>query len=157
VGFGGHEGACGITIEKDKLNAFRDMINSQTYEESAKEIFSPQINIDMEIPLNDLTEGVIGEIESLAPFGEDNPRPVFSSRDLLVKEGTRPIGKNGFKMWVTDNSTTCEAVSFGRNQLDVPKSGSGVNLAYIPSINDWQGLQSIQLELKDIQFKQKER
>ncbi|MCX5666581.1 MAG: hypothetical protein NT036_06075 [Candidatus Omnitrophica bacterium] len=127
------------------------MINSQTYEDAVEEIFSPQINIEMDIPLNDLTESIIGEIEALAPFGEENPRPVFSSRNLLVKEGTRQIGKNGFKMWVTDNSTTCEAVSFGRIQLDVPRPGSGVNLAYIPSINDWQGLQSIQLELKDIQ------
>ncbi|MDO8535734.1 MAG: single-stranded-DNA-specific exonuclease RecJ [Candidatus Omnitrophota bacterium] len=151
ISFGGHEGACGITIEKDKLDDFREMINSHKYEESAQAIFSPQLNIDMDIPLNDLTESVISEIESLAPFGEENPRPVFSSRNLLVKEGTRQIGKNGFKMWVTDRSTTCEAISFGRNQLDVPKSGSGVNLAYIPSINDWQGLQSIQLELKDIQ------
>ncbi len=151
VGFGGHEGACGITIEKDKLDDFREMINSQKYEDAFDEIFSPQINIDMDIPLNDLTESIIGEIETLAPFGEENPRPVFSSRNLLVKEGTRQIGKNGFKMWVTDNSTTCEAVSFGRIQLDAPRPGSGVNLAYIPSINDWQGLQSIQLELKDIQ------
>ncbi len=151
IGFGGHEGACGITIEKEKLGEFREMINSLKYEDAAEEIFSPQLNIDMDIPLNNLTESVISEIESLAPFGEENPRPVFSSRNLLVKEGTRPIGKNGFKMWVTDNSTTCEAVSFGRIQLEVPRAGSGVNLAYIPSINDWQGLQSIQLELKDIQ------
>ncbi len=151
IGFGGHEGACGITIEKDKLNDFRDMINSFTYEDSGEEVFSPQLNIEMDIPLNNLTKDVIDEIERLAPFGEENPRPIFSSRNLLVKEGMRQIGKNGFKMWVTDNSTTCEAVSFGRNQLVVPKPGSGVNLAYIPSINDWQGLQSIQLELKDIQ------
>ncbi|MFA5085554.1 MAG: single-stranded-DNA-specific exonuclease RecJ [Candidatus Omnitrophota bacterium] len=151
AGFGGHERACGITIEKDKLNDFREMINSLEYEDFAGEVFSPQLNIDMEVSLNSLTESVIDEIERLAPFGEENPRPVFSSRNLLVKEGARQIGKNGFKMWVTDNSTTCEAVSFGRNQLEVPRAGSGVNLAYIPSINDWQGLQSIQLELKDIQ------
>jgi single-stranded-DNA-specific exonuclease len=151
VGFGGHEGACGITIEKDKLDDFREMINSQKYEDTSEEAFSPQLNIDMDIPLNDLTQSVIGEIERLAPFGEENPRPVFASRNLLVKEGMRQIGKNGFKMWVTDNSTTCEAVSFGRNQIEAPRPGSGVSVAYIPSINDWQGLQSIQLELKDIQ------
>ena len=150
IGFGGHEAACGITIEKDKLDDFREKINSRISEDINEEIFSPQLDIDMEIPLNTLTEDVIGQIESLAPFGEENPRPVFSSCDLVVKEGVRQIGNGGFKIWVTDNSTTCEAVSFGRSGLDVPKAGSGVNLAYIPSINDWQGLQSIQLELKDI-------
>jgi len=151
IGFGGHEAACGITIEKDNLDDFREKINSYVHEDITAEIFSPQLDIDMNIPLNTLTEDVIGQIESLAPFGEDNPRPVFSSSDLVIKDGPRQIGKGGFKIWVTDNSTTCEAVSFGRSQLDAPKPGSGVNLAYIPSINDWQGLQSIQLELKDIQ------
>ena len=150
TGFGGHEGACGITIEKDKIDELRNKINIEAGQCMTEKIFNPQLDIDMEIPLNMLTEDVIGEIESLAPFGEENPRPVFSSCNLVVKDGPRQIGRNGFKMWVTDNSVTCEAVSFGRNELEIPKHGSGVDLAYIPSINNWQGLQSIQLELKDI-------
>lgn len=150
MGFGGHEGACGLTIEKDRLDEFRDKINMEAENYVSEDVFSPQLDIDMEIPLNMLTENVIAEIESLAPFGEENPRPIFSSRNLIVKDGPRQIGKKGFKMWVTDNNITCEAVSFGRNELTAPKNGSGVELAYMPSINDWQGLQSIQLELKDI-------
>ena len=102
------------------------------------------------IPLNDLTKNIIKEIDSLSPFGADNPRPILSSRNLTVKDGPRQIGKNGFKLWLTDNHTTCEAVSFGRSALNAPKPGSGIDVAYIPSINDWQGVQSIQLELRDI-------
>lgn len=150
MGFGGHEAACGITIEKDRLDEFRDKINAEAESHAYDDTFSPQLDIDMEIQLNMLTENVINEIESLAPFGEENPRPVFSSRNLLVKDGPRQIGKKGFKMWVTGNNFTCEAVNFGRNAILAPKTGSAVDLAYIPSINDWQGLQSIQLELKDI-------
>lgn len=150
IGFGGHEGACGLTIEKDRLDEFRDKINIEAGRYVSEDIFNPQLDIDMEIPLNLLTGDVIDEIESLAPFGEENPRPVFSSRNLIVKDGPKQIGKKGFKVWVTDNNITCEAISFGRNEISAPKTGSGIDLAYIPSINDWQGLQSIQLELKDI-------
>lgn len=150
IGFGGHEGACGLTIDKDRLDEFRDKINIEAEKCTHEDTFSQQLDIDMEIPLNMLTENVINEIESLAPFGEENPRPVFSSRNLVVKDGPRQIGKKGFKMWVTDNNVTCEAVNFGRNEILIPKTGSGVDLAYMPSINDWQGVQSIQLELKDI-------
>ncbi len=150
IGFGGHESACGITIEKDSLDEFRDKINSEAGRVLDEELFSPQLDIDMDIPLNMITGGMISEIESLAPFGEENPRPIFSSRNLIIKDRPRQIGRNGFKMWVTDNTVTCEAVSFGRANLEAPKTGSGVDLAYVPSINDWQGLQSIQLELKDI-------
>jgi len=150
VGFGGHESACGITIEKDKVDEFRDMINAEAGRDAEESMFSPKLDIDMDIPLNMLSEDVIAEIDSLAPFGPDNPRPILASRNLIVKDGPRQIGKSGFKMLVTDNRVTCEAVSFGKGNIEAPKTGSGIDIAYIPSINDWQGLQSIQLELRDI-------
>jgi len=150
MGFGGHEAACGVTLDKDKIDEFRDKINEEASKDVDEEIFSPKLDIDMDVPLGDLSEDVIGELEDLAPFGPDNPKPVLSSTRLLVKDGPRSIGKNGFKIWVTDNKITCEAVSFGKGNLEAPKTGSEVSLAYIPSINDWQGVRSIQLELKDI-------
>lgn len=152
AGFGGHESACGITIEKNKIDEFRERINTEARAGILDNIFNPQIDIDMDIPLRSLTEDVIKELDSLAPFGEANPRPVLSSRSLIVKDEPRFIGKSGFKLWVTDNVTTCEAVSFTRNSFEIPRLGTGVDLAYTPSINNWQGLQSIQLELKDIKY-----
>ncbi|MFA4981821.1 MAG: single-stranded-DNA-specific exonuclease RecJ [Candidatus Omnitrophota bacterium] len=150
-GFGGHEAACGITIEKDRIDDFRDRINEEVSKDVDENVFIPGLDIDIDIPLSMLSENVISEIESLSPFGPDNPRPVLASRGLVVKDGPRQIGKNGFKMWVTDDNITCEAVSFGRNNLDMPAPGSKLDLAYIPAINDWQGVRSIQLELRDIQ------
>ena len=93
---------------------------------------------------------MIYELERLAPFGEGNPRPVLASCGLVVKDGPRQIGKAGFKTWVTDDHITCEAVSFGRYDLRAPRIDSIADLAYTPSINNWQGLQTIQLELYDI-------
>ncbi|MFA5147043.1 MAG: single-stranded-DNA-specific exonuclease RecJ [Candidatus Omnitrophota bacterium] len=150
VGFGGHESACGLTIEKDRIEEFTGRINEEAASNAPEETFSPKLDIEMDVPLNAIGEAVIDEFESLSPFGEENPRPVLASRRLIVKDPPRSIGKNGFKIWVTDNTITCEAVSFGRNNLSIPKAGDSVDLAYTPSINNWQGVQSIQLELKDI-------
>lgn len=150
MGFGGHESACGVTIDKERIDEFRDRINEEASKDVDESIFSPKLDIDMDVPLGDLGENVISELESLAPFGSDNPKPVLASTRLVVKDGPRQIGKNGFKIWVTDSKITCEAVSFGKGNLEAPKIGSEVSLAYTPSINDWQGVRSIQLELKDI-------
>lgn len=150
LGFGGHESACGVTLEKDKIDEFRNKINEEASKDFDEKVFSPKLDIDMDVPLRELSEGVIGELDMLAPFGPDNPKPVLASTKLVVKDGPRPIGKNGFKIWVTDSKITCEAVSFGKGNLEAPKIGSEVGLAYTPSINDWQGVRSIQLELKDI-------
>jgi len=151
AGFGGHEAACGITIDKENIDAFREKINAEAASDVDEAIFSERIDIDMDIPLNMLTEDVIKEIDSLQPFGTENPRPVLASRKLTVKDGPRHIGKNGVKLWVTDGRVTCEAITFNKDKFQIPRQGSDANLAYIPSINDWQGVQSIQLELLDIQ------
>jgi len=150
VGFGGHESACGITIAKDRITEFRDRINAEAANNASEGIFSPKLDIEMDIRLSDLNEDVIDEIESLSPFGSENPKPVLASRNLIVKDGPRRIGKNGFKIWVTDDRVTCEAVSFGRSDMELPRPGQTLDLAYSPSINSWQGVDSIQLELKDI-------
>ncbi|MFA6321151.1 MAG: single-stranded-DNA-specific exonuclease RecJ [Candidatus Omnitrophota bacterium] len=150
AGFGGHESACGITIEKDRIAEFTEKINLEAAGDADESIFSPKLDIEMDVPLSTLSEEVIKEIESLAPFGSENPRPVLSSRNLRIKDGPRQIGKSGFKFWVTESGVTCEAVTFTKNNLDMPKAGTGVDLAYVPSINNWQGVQSIQLELRDI-------
>lgn len=150
IGFGGHELACGVTIDKDKVDEFRDRINREAAKDADEKVFSPTLEIEMEVPLSDLNEDVIAEIDRLSPFGPENPRPVLSSSNLIVKDGPRNIGKSGFKLWVTDKRVTCEAVSFGRQELHQPDSGSPINVAYQPSINNWQGVSSIQLELKDV-------
>lgn len=152
VGFGGHETACGITIAKDCIDQFRERINLEAFKETQDRFIDRTLDIDMDIPLSALNTNMLDEIETLSPFGIDNPEPVLSSRDLIVKDGPRRIGKNGFKIWVTNNTVTCEAVSFGRGDLEMPKTGSRVDLAYAPSINDWQGVRSIQLGLKDIRI-----
>lgn len=150
LGFGGHEGACGITVEKDMIGGFRDAINAAAETALKEEDMFPKLAIDMEVPLNAIDEKAIGEMESLAPFGPDNPRPVLVSCGLVVKDIPRLIGKGGFKLFVTDNKIVCEAVSFGRNSLDIPDIGSRIDIAYTPSINTWQGIDSLQLEIKDI-------
>ncbi len=150
IGFGGHESACGITIEKDKVDAFREMINREAADAVSEEIFSPKLEVEMDVPLGMLNDKVIGEIESLAPFGEENPRPVLASRNVVVRDSPRTVGRGGFKMWVTDNDVTCEAVSFGKSNLTRPEIGDRVDLVYTPSMNNWQGVKSIQLEVHDI-------
>lgn len=150
AGFGGHEGACGITIEKDKIDGFREKINAEASKDVDESVFSEKLDVDMDLPLSSLSEDVIKEIDSLEPFGEENPRPVLVSRKLTIKDGPRPIGKKGFKIWVTDGQITCEAITFNKDKFKMPEAGQKADLAYMPSINDWQGVQSIQLELLDI-------
>ena len=148
--FGGHELACGLSIKRDKIDEFRDRINMSAGGILSEDLFSPKMSIDMDIPLSSLSEVLIDELGSFLPFGAKNPRPVFSSTGLNVKSAPRRIAKGGFKMLVSDRETTVEAVSFGRGGLTAPSLGDKIDVAYVPSINSWQGINSIQLEIRDI-------
>ena len=148
--FGGHKGACGLVIDKKNIDKFKAALNLVAKERIADNDLYPTIDIDMDVELSQLSEKLVEEIGLLQPFGPGNPRPVFSSSGVYLRNEPRRISKNGFKMWVTNDTVTCEAVSFRAEGMSIPAKGSKVSLVYTPSINTWQGVSSLQLDLKDL-------
>ena len=153
IDFGGHEVACGLSIHKKDVEKFRDKINEYARGKMKDADLSPMINIDADMPLSDLSQNLIQELDMLRPYGPENPRPVFSSCDIQLKDEPKLIGRNGFKIWVRREGIACEAVSFKRDSMSIPQVGQFLDIAYSPSINSWQGIESIQLDLKDIRVK----
>ncbi len=151
-GFGGHEKAAGISILKSNLLDFKKFFNEVVHKTLSCEELVPVIDVDMEVSLSVLSEKLINELELCAPFGMGNSRPVFVSRDLRVKDKPRTLRGNGFKLWLTDGNVTCEALGSKFNDIDISDISSEFSVVYSPSINDWQGINTIQLKLKDIQL-----
>jgi single-stranded-DNA-specific exonuclease len=86
------------------------------------------------------------------PHGPANLEPVFSTGGLKVKTRPREIGRSGFKFLATCGNLTCEAITFRKNGLARPSAGDIIDLAYTPSINSYRGIDSIQLNIKDIRM-----
>ena len=151
VGFGGHEAACGIKIKKDSIEKFREKLNSVAgdcfFEEEDR---VPEIAIDLKVPLSGLGLKLIKEIGLMMPYGPGNPEPVFATEKLKVKTRPREIGKTGVKFIVTDGRVSCEAITFRKNFFYRPSPGETVDIAYTPSINSYNGIDSLQLNIRDI-------
>lgn len=149
--FGGHEAACGFTIHKKDIEKFKASFNKLAKKLLRPDDLLPKLEADMDMPLSRLSEGLIRQIEKLAPHGPENPSPIFISRKIKLKNAPRAIGKKGIKFWVTDGKITCEAIAFGVSDIyfGMLKNGE-VDLAYSPSINVYKGLSSIQLNLEDL-------
>jgi len=152
IDFGGHEGACGLSIQKKNIKAFTERINKVAVDLITDEDLRPTLEIDAEVRLSDISERLIEELDLLIPFGPGNPPPVFSSQNAYLRDEPRRIARSGLKMWVTDEKTTCEAIKFSAGDLGMPAKGERINLVYSPSINTWQGLTSLQLDLKDFRI-----
>lgn len=151
--FGGHEQACGVKIERDNVEAFSKQLNAVAKEHTVEEgEITSELKVDMQLPFSHLGVKLINELSMLMPHGPSNSEPVFSTNGIKVKNNPRDIGRSGFKFLGTCGNMTCEAITFRKNSVTRPKPGDVINLAYTPSINNWAGIDSIQLNIKDLEI-----
>ena len=153
--YGGHKYACGLTILEKNLDRFKKTINEIASSVLTSDDLIPRLDIDVDIELGLLDEGVVEECSGLEPFGEGNRRPVFCSRDLKLVYPPRILKGEHIKLHVTDKrGKHFEAIGFGLAkdsdiELTLRKSPL-FDLAYTVSFNSWQGLKTIQLKIEDI-------
>jgi single-stranded-DNA-specific exonuclease len=149
--FGGHAHAAGLVITKDSIEDFKNNINRLAHERLSLEDLLPSLDIDMELKLSDLNEEVIVELESLAPFGNANPEPLFFPRNLRIKGEPQVLSRQTLKFWVTDNNVTYQAIGFGMSHFeDSLKIADSFDLIYTPRMDNWLGEETVLLEVKDI-------
>ena len=161
--FGGHRLAAGLSLPKENVGKFREMLNKNCTltEEEMKE----KVTIDMEMPFGCVTEGLVKELELLEPFGKGNTKPVFAARDVTLL-GARILGKNRnvLKLQVQDvNGCRIEAMLFhhaddflgkleeqyGKTELEALLKGRGrqirSSMTYYPDINEYMGKKTPQI------------
>lgn len=85
--WGGHRKAAGLSINPGNFDAFVEGVNASVRSQTAEnpEIFSPPIEVDAEISLDLLSNGLLDWHALLAPFGSGNYRPVFASEGLRIE------------------------------------------------------------------------
>ena len=161
--FGGHRLAAGLSLPKENVGKFREMLNKNCTltEEEMKE----KVTIDMEMPFGCVTEGLVKELELLEPFGKGNTKPVFAARDVTLL-GARILGKNRnvLKLQVQDvNGCRIEAMLFhhaddflgkleeqyGKTEVEALLKGRGrqirISMTYNPDINEYMGKKTPQI------------
>jgi single-stranded-DNA-specific exonuclease len=90
--WGGHRRAAGLSVNPGNFDAFVAGVNEAVRAQHAAnpEVFVPAIEVDAEIPLSEISNGLLDWHERLAPFGSGNYRPVFVTGGLKI-EGSRQI------------------------------------------------------------------
>lgn len=149
--FGGHKRACGLNVSQANIGHFRKEMNRIALKRLLTEDLFPCLHIDMDVQLSDLSIELLGELNLLEPFGQANPRPLFSSSNLKVKSRPAIMGRNTLKFWVSDGKVTYPALGFRMaNYFDLINSAQAVNLAYRLSLDSWNGNNQLQLEIEDV-------
>lgn len=148
--FGGHSMAIGITIDNDKFEKFKQQLEKYAEDKNISEIV-PVLNIDEKVQLKNITMSDIKDLELLEPFGEANKPPIFQINNLKIESiRTLTQGKH-LKLEVKEENTRFSAIGFNLGNLASDyKIGDKVNIAGFLEINSFNGMDSIQINIKDI-------
>ena len=153
LGFGGHPLAAGLSLKEENLEEFRKQLNASSGLTDAD--FIPKVMIDVILPVDFLTQGFIKQLEILEPFGKGNERPVFAQSNVRATRA-EIIGKNKNVLKITFNSRNCKSgVCFhdieAKEQL-LNQNGKlyDFKMLYYPTLNEWNGVTSIQANVQDI-------
>lgn len=147
--YGGHKGAAGLSVAIDNIEGFRARFNAFCSSTGHAGRTSPEIiTIDAEIGLQELSYGVVQDIEALAPFGPQNPEPVFCSPDLKYYSHMM-VGNGHLKLKIKDSGRFYDAIGFNMASRYALGEAS-IRLAFVPQINLYNGQKNIQLKLRDI-------
>lgn len=155
--FGGHSHAAGLEIQRDRVPLLRRRLNDYARGVLKGDDLVPRLNVDAEIALDQLSREVVKEIQLLEPHGYGNPSPVLSASNLRLAGEPKIIGKTGdhISFYVVQGKHSLKAIGFGMadryEELQLNRRRP-LSLAFAPIINEWQGRESVELQIKDMRF-----
>ena len=148
--FGGHSMAIGITIKKSELEQFSQSLENVAKEEHTEEIV-PIVQIDAKISLSDINKEMVESLNQLEPFGEGNKMPIFVIKNLKIDSIRALTEGKHLKLTLREGNNMVNAIGFNMGSLaEEYKIGDKIDVAGMLEINSFNGVDSVQINLKDI-------
>ncbi len=152
--FGGHKYAAGLTLLPEQFEDFKNKFEEVVKASIDERLLTPEISVDIEIDLKDITPKFFRVLKQFAPFGPGNMTPVFMSQNLQDTGWSKKVGENEDHLRVVikqSNSLNFTGIGFGMgDKYDLIKDKKPFKAVYSLDENTWNGTTSIQLRLRDV-------
>jgi len=160
-GFGGHAMAAGMELNEKNFARFQALFNRAAEAELKEKNLAPTQMIDAWIELDDVSDENFEALEKLAPFGQNNPRPVFAVRGVKVAGSPRLVGKKHLRFSVAAGRTTVGAIAFNHASGVTSHAGSArgpaglkvpegiIDVAFHIRKNSFNGSENLELNILD--------
>ena len=150
--FGGHSMAAGLKIKTEKIERFKSNFENVVGDIATPDDFIPKITIDYELSFDDISEGLIDQIESLNPFGTGNPEPIFMATNITVVSW-KMVGKHHRRMLLKQSGgntgNTFNAIHFNAD-TGIPVKQKFDRIAFRLRWNRWNGRKTAQIIIEEI-------
>jgi single-stranded-DNA-specific exonuclease len=148
--FGGHRSAAGVTIRRDRVDEFARCFNDAARAALSPDDLVPELHIDLEVALPDLTPGFESLLRHLEPCGIGNPSPMLLARGVRLAAPPRIVGQGGLKLRLQTEHEPLEALGWslghriGELSVDRP-----FDVAFRLERDEYQGISKLQAKLAD--------
>jgi single-stranded-DNA-specific exonuclease len=149
--FGGHRSAAGVTIARSQVEAFARAFNAAARAVLSPDDLVPELRVDMEVALDDITPGFEALLRHLEPCGMGNPSPMLVTRGVRLAAPPRVVGQGGLKLRLqTPSGEPLDGIGWslghriGELSVDQP-----IAIAYRLERDEYQGVSRLQAKLAD--------
>jgi single-stranded-DNA-specific exonuclease len=153
LGYGGHFAAAGMTLLPEKVEAFSLKFEEVVSRIILPELLVPEIVIDAEIDFTELKESFYNIICQMEPFGPENLRPVFISRNLKETGFSKIVKDQHIRFVLKQNGITFTGIGFNQaTKFHLLQMNHPLDVVYTLDINEWQGTRTLQLKVIDFRL-----
>lgn len=152
--FGGHTAAAGMKAKEENIHELRNRLDKHADEIIPPDERTPEIPVDAVVTAETLSLKLVEDLAQFEPFGAGNPKPVFVTRNLTLRDEPFVMKEKHLKLkLVGDNGRSFEAVwwdGVAKSSGQTLQEGSRIELAYVAEANSWQGNTRLQLVVEDL-------
>ena len=150
LGYGGHFAAAGMTLLEEKVQQFADKFEEVVHASIAPELLIPEITIDAAVTFKDITQGFYNILLQMEPFGPENMRPVFITRNAVETGYSKIVKEKHVRFVIKQNGCTFTGIGFNlAEKFSLLKKDAPFDVVFTLDINEWNGEQNLQLRVVD--------
>jgi len=153
IGYGGHFAAAGMTIELNKIEAFRNKFEEVVATTIPPELLMPEIIIDGEIKFKDITWSFYNIISQMEPFGPENLRPHFLAKNVYDTGYSKILKEEHLRFVLRQDNLTFTGIGFGMaDRYALLQLKKPVDIVFKIDENEWNGQKTLQLRMIDLRL-----
>lgn len=148
--YGGHAYAAGLTLPLNNINLFKKRFEAVVNQMIIPEMLIPTQKIDLPLPFEKINKKFYHILRQMAPFGNGNMQPVFSSEPLVATSVTM-VKETHLKLSIQQPcmNTSLEAIGFGlAPYAEMVAKKKPFKMAYTIELNHYQNAENLQLNIK---------
>jgi single-stranded-DNA-specific exonuclease len=140
-----------VTIAADRIARFAQRFNDVARARLSREDLVPELRIDLELPIEEVTEDLEGMLRHFEPHGMGNAAPMLAARDVVLAAPPRRVGEDGVRLKLRRGDGELDAIGWGlAARAEGLSAGTRVDVAFRLERDEFRGQSRLQARLADV-------